>query len=155
MLTTLCHFLNFDEWANRRVIESVRTVPAARAKALGPLAHLLTAERAWLERILGDDSTTDFWPEATLDDCVSWLDENRAAWDRFSNGARGGDAGGIVSYRNSKGVEYRTPLSEILTHLLTHGAHHRGQVLQLVREEGGSPIPVDYIVFVREVEGQP
>ncbi len=155
MLTTLRHFLTYDEWANRRAIEAVRTVPAGRAKAIGPLAHLLVAEKAWLERILGDDSTTEFWPPATVESCEALLAENRAAWHRFLAGATDADMTGVISYRNSKGVAFNTPLREILTHLLTHGAHHRGQVLQLVREEGGSPITVDYIVFVREVENQP
>lgn len=155
MLDRLRHFLRYDDWANRRAIESVRTVPAANAKALRPLAHLLIAELGWIERMLGDNTRSAFWPAMSLDECIALADELQAKWSDFVASSTEDAGGVVVSYRNSRGEPFHTPQHEIFAHLLTHGAHHRGQVLHLVREEGGAPITTDYIVFVREVEQQP
>jgi uncharacterized damage-inducible protein DinB len=51
--------------------------------------------------------------------------------------------------RTSKGVEFRTPVRDVLTHLVMHSAYHRGQIAQAVREAGGQPAATDYIVYAR------
>lgn len=53
-------------------------------------------------------------------------------------------------YRTTQGVEFQTPIREVLTHLLMHSAYHRGQVAAAVREAGGKPAATDYVVFLRQ-----
>ena len=40
-----------------------------------------------------------------------------------------------VEYRNTKNEEFATPLVNILTHVVIHGAYHRGQIARVI----GSP----------------
>jgi uncharacterized damage-inducible protein DinB len=56
----------------------------------------------------------------------------------------------VATYKNSRGVEYRTAYRDMLMHVLMHSAYHRGQVAMAIRAEGGEPANTDYIGFVRE-----
>jgi uncharacterized damage-inducible protein DinB len=55
----------------------------------------------------------------------------------------------VVSYKNSKGTEFRNTIREILTHVALHGQYHRGQINQLLRVADLEPINVDFITFKR------
>ena len=56
---------------------------------------------------------------------------------------------GDLSYQTLKGIEYRTPIQDVLMHLVLHSAYHRGQVTAAVREAGGKPALTDYVVYLR------
>jgi len=56
---------------------------------------------------------------------------------------------GELVYKTTKGIEYRTPVGDILMHLVLHSAYHRGQVAAAIREAGGKPAPTDYVVYAR------
>jgi uncharacterized damage-inducible protein DinB len=86
-------------------------------------------------------------------DCEALLEENQAAYAALLNRLGEGDLARIASYKNSKGVAYRTSYLDILTHVAFHSAYHRGQVASAVREAGGEPAYTDYIVWERETAG--
>ena len=44
---------------------------------------------------------------------------------------------------------------DILFHLASHGAYHRGQISVTLRHSNLEPVNTDYITFVRELAGQP
>jgi uncharacterized damage-inducible protein DinB len=137
------------EWADARTLEMVRTTGDARAREL--LAHVLATERVWMSRIrTGDSSHLEIWPDLDLEACEAWRRENVAAYRRLLGSLDSGDVDEEIGYRNSSGVEFATPLGEILTHVALHGSHHRGQIARRVREVGGEPRNVDFIQYVRE-----
>ncbi|MBK6429137.1 MAG: DinB family protein [Blastocatellia bacterium] len=155
MIAQLEHFLNYNAWANLRAIASIRTVPVAGSKALDPLSHLLIAERFWLHRILGLPNPEGEWATMPLNECEAYAGETHARFKAFLEGVSEGHLSGTIHYSNLKGEPFDTPLRDILTHLYTHGVHHRGQVLSAVRAEGGEPLTLDYIAFEREAGPQP
>ena len=55
-----------------------------------------------------------------------------------------------INYTNQHGLSYVTSVRDILFHLASHGAYHRGQVSIVLRESGLEPVNTDYITFVRE-----
>lgn len=137
------------EWANRRSLEAVRRSGSPEARRL--LAHVLGAERVWLRRIeRGDSSGLEIWPELSPAECRGLLSGNLAALRRLLRGLAPDDLGREVAYRNSRGTGFRTPVGEILLHVLLHGAHHRGQIARCLREEGEVPVNIDLITFVRQ-----
>lgn len=65
------------------------------------------------------------------------------------------DLGAVVRYRNTKGEEFATPVIDILTHVVVHGAYHRGQIAKALGRAGTRAVNTDYITFARSVEPAP
>ena len=82
------------------------------------------------------------------------LEETNRRWSAYLNRVTPEGLGQDIVYRNTKGVEFATLLQDILMHLVTHSAYHRGQVAAAVREAGGKPAATDYVVWVRQVKAR-
>lgn len=140
-------------WADRRVLELLRSSPAAgeNEDAARLLAHLLAAERVWLLRLLGEDgSVQPIWPELTLEEMEAMSTANRTGYTRFLAALTEPGLEREAEYRNSTGAAFRTRVVDVLTHVALHGSHHRGQVARAVRAIGVAPVNTDYITYVRE-----
>lgn len=145
----------YNRWANRLAFNSLKQSSGHSAKALRAFVHLLVAEREWLTRLRENKDTTgfDFWPEMSLDDCEVLMDETHAVYAALLDGVAESDLARFASYKNSKGVAYRTSFRDVLTHVVCHSTYHRGQVAMAVRAEGGEPAYTDYVAWVRENDG--
>ena len=151
-LETIRQLFTYNHWANRRILDSFEDPPNRRGEAVRVLAHLLIAEKMWLVRLLKNEDTTgfNFWPELSLAECEALANENQKAYAVLFDNLTEKALDAVATYKNSKGVEYRTSFRDILLHVAFHGTYHRGQVARLVRAEGGTPAYTDYIAFVRE-----
>jgi uncharacterized damage-inducible protein DinB len=148
----LRNLLNYNDWANQRVIASLKGASNPPAKAIRSLAHLLIAEQTWLQRLLENADTTgfDFWPPSSLDECEALAEGVSKSYREVAAGLTEEKLESVSTYKNSKGVEYRTSYRDLLTHVLMHSAYHRGQVAMAVRAGGGEPAYTDYIGYERE-----
>jgi uncharacterized damage-inducible protein DinB len=54
-----------------------------------------------------------------------------------------------MSYTTLAGVPYRTPLWQMVLHVVNHGSHHRGQITNMLRQLGVKPANLDLIAFYR------
>ena len=143
----------YDSWANRQCLAAMRAA-AVPPEALGRMAHVLSAQKLWLERILQQPQTLPVWPTATLDDCTTLADENASSWQnylkRLANRFTPGSLDDTVEYRNSKGEPWSSRVEDILTHVLFHSAYHRGQIALQMRAAGTEPAHTDFIHAVRQ-----
>jgi uncharacterized damage-inducible protein DinB len=135
----------YDDWANREEVARLRDVGAPPA-AVRLLAHIIAAQSLWLARLRGQPPTMAVWPELTLDQCSSELEILRDGWRDF---LRGVELDSKIEYRNSKGEPWSSSVDDVLTHVLMHGAYHRGQIATVVRQGGDVPAYTDYIHAVR------
>ena len=148
-LLSFQHLAAYDVWANRR-LASVLTDDHARAIRL--LAHAATSELTWLRRIAGTQptsQTSDFWPDTDAEGCRALVEDAAAAMHAFLDRLDEDGLAQKATYRNSKGIAYRTPVSEVLTHVCFHSHYHRGQAATALREAGVDPPWTDYIAWVR------
>lgn len=154
MKAHLERMIRWMAWADRRVMEALRSQPGNRGESLPLLAHLLAAEHIWLARLNGREPVHPVWPQLDLAECEKLADENAAG---YAGLIRQTDEAGLqaaVRYRNSQGEEFRTAAIDILTQVLSHGAYHRGQVVRELKENGGRAASTDYITFVRSADSQ-
>jgi uncharacterized damage-inducible protein DinB len=146
----------YDHWANRECIAAIGATGSVSADTIARMAHILSAQKLWLERILQQPQTTPVWPQITTDDCSALADEMSAAWGNYLNPAApgnrvaAGSLGSPVEYRNSKGEPWSSRVEDILIHVLFHSAYHRGQIALQMRASGIAPPYTDFIHAVRQ-----
>lgn len=137
------------DWADQRVLASLRSAANAPAKAHEIYAHVLGSEHVWLSRINGTTAQLAVWPNLTLDDCARVGPANVAGFRKLLSTLSDDDFGREITYRNSAGDQFTSTVEDILTHATMHGSYHRGQVASLIRAGGDTPSPTDYIAFAR------
>jgi uncharacterized damage-inducible protein DinB len=138
----------YDKWAIDRTIATLTEPENARARLM--LAHLLWAEKIWMMRLLGEDSSTQSnFDDLSLPECIAMAEELQDAYSKYLEEMDEAGLDRVISYRNTAGEPYQTPIRDILMHVAIHGAYHRGQVAMLVRDGGGTASGTDYILFTR------
>ncbi len=55
-----------------------------------------------------------------------------------------------ITYQNWQGQTFTNTLAEILLHLHSHSAYHRGQIAQEIRRRGNDFLDTDFILTVRK-----
>lgn len=151
----------YNRWANRRLLEAAaaldddalgRDLGSSFPSVLATLRHIASADWVWLRRWAGESPTgppADWSPTS--------LDAIRSAWEeveaeRSAVLAALDDAAleREVEYRNTAGVAYTNRMDQMLRHVVNHSTYHRGQVVTMLRQLGGSAPATDLIAFHRE-----
>ncbi len=141
---------DYDYWANSETLASLRTVPSGTEKPRKTFNHVIGAQRIWMARFENPaPPLAQPWPDLTLEECASAIEDLHRRWKDVLDNVTPEKLAGDLAYRNLKGNEYKTPIQDVLMHLVLHSAYHRGQIAAAVREAGGKPAPTDYVVFVR------
>lgn len=141
---------DYDSTANGRILDALRNAPSVGADVRELLAHILAAKQVWITRLRGEASSDlPIWPAWSVAACADVIEENRADYGAFLADITETDLTTPVAYPNSRGTTFRTPVRDVLMHVLVHGGHHRGQIARAMREAGAEPINTDYITHVR------
>lgn len=147
----LRELFRYNDWANRRVVVSLKENDCERARLI--LAHLLTTEQEYFERLYGKDSTGfDFWPDLSLAECGDLAKEVSGRYEKL---IRGFDEEGLditARYRTSQGTRCENTYRELLSHVVLHSSIHRGNIILKLREAGFVPPKIDYIIYLRETK---
>jgi uncharacterized damage-inducible protein DinB len=155
LLTQNRQLLLYTLWANRLVLETAASIPhealtrdagVSFGSLLGTMAHILRSQRRWLARFTGQmlpeavefpdlESLSAGWAEtaAQLEFFLASLTEDQLAAD--------------ITWVDSDGPVYTTPLWQPVTHMVNHSTFHRGQVVSLMRQLGYQPPKTDLIHF--------
>jgi uncharacterized damage-inducible protein DinB len=140
----------YDEWANREVLASIRAAGLENDRSLQLMAHILAAERVWLERLKQVPQSVPVWPKPDMSQCEAEAAELGGQWLEFLDLITAGDVSQSISYKNSKGEEWSNTIVDVLTHVVMHSAYHRGQIATHMRSIGQTPAYTDFIHGVRQ-----
>jgi uncharacterized damage-inducible protein DinB len=149
MVSHLQRLFAYDHWANKEVLASLQKI-AAPARSVSLLAHILSAERLWLERIEGRPQTLPVWPDFTLQQCENEIGDISRQYERFLRGKNDDTLTEKVTYTNSKGESFTSEVQDILMHVIMHSAYHRGQIALDMRAAGFEPAYTDFIHSIRQ-----
>lgn len=139
----------YDQWANREVLVAMRA-GGADERSLQLMAHILSAECLWLERIQQKPQSSPVWPKCDLDQCEAQAAEIGQLWREYLESLAVDDFSQSVSYKNTAGESWSSTVGDILTHVLMHSAYHRGQIASHMRESGRTPPYTDFIHAIRK-----
>jgi uncharacterized damage-inducible protein DinB len=160
------HFLrqcDYQVWANQILFDSLARLHPDALRApeglyfgsiLHTVDHMLTVLRLWSARLRGERPDIDLgvihhpdWDE--LRHCLQretrqfrhWLEAQPAQW-----------FGQRTGYPRLNGERQENAVCDVITHLMLHFVHHRGQISG-VATRLGAPVPeMDFIYFVRAME---
>ncbi|THF62130.1 DinB family protein [Pseudothauera rhizosphaerae] len=160
------HFIrqtDYQLWANQVLFDSLaRLQPEALEAQEGlffgsihhTVDHLLVVLRLWAAQLRGESPAVDFhrigeprWTELKhglqheLRHFRHWLAQRQQA-----------EFDGMVRYTRSGGEVHHATLADILTHLMNHFTHHRGQISAVATRLGAPAAEMDFIYFVRDME---
>ncbi|RIV18454.1 damage-inducible protein DinB [Fibrisoma montanum] len=150
MKNYLIHLLNYEAWANKRVIQALETLDAPPARAVQVMGHILSAQQIWIGRVTKEPTFVAIWEDIP----IAWMAEmadrqHRKLVNHITNLAET-ELLAPIDYVTSKDQPFQNTVLDILTHMSHHSAYHRGQVVQLVRQMLPDAPVTDFIVWVRE-----
>jgi len=149
MIAPIRRLFVHDDWANREVLGSIRA-SGSPVRPLKLMSHIFSAERLWLERMKGLGQTFPVWPDFTLQQCEEQAAGLCLLWKEFLSPANEADLSVPVSYKNTKGESFTSQNEDVLLHVITHSAYHRGQIAADMRAAGFAPAYTDFIHAVRQ-----
>lgn len=134
---------DYELWTTSKWIEFVQNLPN-NEKALEVINHIIGTQYGWLKRIT--DSTKDFTVPELTNNPQKDLESMVAAWQEFTN-ERNLDK--VVHFSGKDGEEFSCSIIRIQSHVLNHGAYHRGQLRQICDEMGWDDFPeTDFIYYL-------
>jgi uncharacterized damage-inducible protein DinB len=140
---------SYTSWADRETLASLERTGAPPARARQIMAHILSAEQLWLSRLRSEAPTGPVWPEWTLAQCAASADHIHAQWRAYLGTLTVDDMSVRIFYSTTQGDRFSNEVGEVLTHVVTHGAYHRGQIAAELRRTGFTPALTDFIHAAR------
>lgn len=109
-------------------------------------AHMITAVDVWMNRVEGIQAPFTLFPTWSLEEVN---ERHEASLARIRRVVETTSIDHEVRYKTSEGTEFYNTLGEILLHLHSHSAYHRGQIAQEIRRQGREYLDTDFIFTVR------
>ncbi len=141
---------DYDIWANRTLLELFEKQFPVNTRIYELMSHMLSAKKIWLERVVGVPQSQAVWSERLPEEIKNDNELYDAEWQTFVEGLSAADYEKKIHYTNSMGMTFDTRLVDIITHVINHGTHHRGNIMTMMKEEGYVLPYLDFIWFVRE-----
>jgi len=154
---------DYQHWADEVLFECLgRLDPAALLEPQGlffgtihhTIDHMLVVAELWRLRLQGESPIVDLkalhhpdWRELKAGlrqetrELQHWLERRT---DPFFESE--------IAYRSIDGKERRNWVRDVLTHMMAHRVHHRGQVSAVITRLGGPAPEMDYIYYKRSVD---
>lgn len=145
----LAILLGYEKWANKKILDALKTLAEQDERCLDLMSHILLVQMVWHNRIVNKPQPP-IWNKMPLEELYKIHEENSKTLDAFFTKLTDKDLFGTVKYADSKGHPYENTLKDLLTHLFNHGTHHRGQIKERLRGKVSEMPLTDLIFFLRE-----
>ncbi|MBA3648219.1 MAG: DinB family protein [Chitinophagales bacterium] len=135
-----------DEQLNKEMVSSFPTIKKM-------LLHIWDAQDIWMERFDGLSPAT--WPSSDFNgskkDLIAGVLKSSELLNQKVLNYSKKDLKQEVAYTTMKGNSGKSPVYEMLAHVVNHGSYHRGQLISMLRAAGITDLPAtDLIAYLRE-----
>lgn len=144
----------YEDWANARVLVFLEGRPDDR-RLLDIFGHLIAESLPWLCLLRGEPvpEALECAPHWSVGDCRANLASVQARLSLTLDRLAEGDLDAPVASPEPAGRTFSNTVIEVLTHLLTHGQHHRGQIEGIAEHETGTYLATSYMPYLRQRSG--
>ena len=146
------HLLKYNDWATREAADSINGLEIKEERLVELLSHLVSAQKNWLNRILGRNVYVSLWEKHAVQECINQSTDITAEWINLLESFKDKDIERRIEYKNTKGEKFSNTIKDILTHVINHSTYHRAQIAQKVKALGEKPAVTDYIVYQRQFQ---
>lgn len=141
--------LKYNHWANLQVAIAMSEVEDPKEYGSRLLSHIMHAERMWLFRVTGKDtSDINLWEIVPVIFDLAGSGSITGEWLQVMAESTIEDFAKEIPYYTTEKEFKKAQLEDIITHLLNHSSYHRGQLMSYIRRQGGQVPRVDYIYYV-------
>ncbi len=140
----------YDAWANREVLTSLRATVTPPARALERMAHILSAQHVWFDRLKQQAQAFPVWPNFSLEQCEAEAGKLAVLWKDYLMAMPEAGLAAMVTYKNTAGQSWTSRVEDVLMHVIMHSAYHRGQIASDTRAAGFTPASTDFISAIRQ-----
>jgi uncharacterized damage-inducible protein DinB len=147
----LIDFFKYNDWANRKLLESMKQMPdpLESEKMFG---HMAFSYKKWLNRItLEQPDSSLSWNDATppLGELESYWAEGVHKWLNFLETLPENELQKEIQFqRPTDNKRFGVLLVQIALQINYHQIHHRAQIARIIRQQGLTPPATDYIYTV-------
>ena len=144
--------LAHDRWGTRQILDACSKLSDEQFHQrfeIGPgslhdtITHMLGAMRAWTQLLAGQEMGARLEKDGrrSMGELVGLLD---ICANEFASEAVRLPLEAMVS-RTREGKIYQFTRGAVLTHVATHGMHHRAQCLNMLKQLGVKPLPLSSV----------
>jgi len=153
MKTYFLKLYQYNQWANKRVLDCLQSQQVADERTLTIMSHVISALFIWLNRIEGKPNDAyPLWKQYSVAELIKLNAEITERWLKFVTETD--DFNRMLVYNNYVGDPYKNNVEQIMIHLVNHSTYHRGQVAMMLRQNGLEPINTDFITYDRVITDQ-
>ncbi len=110
------------------------------------MSHIVNAHQIWLERMRGERMSVKVFELRTYEQLSNQIEKNHKDTAEILESKSLDEA---VNYVNTQRQRFRNTIAEMFLHLFNHSSYHRGQINQLLVQEGKPAMVSDFIVYSR------
>lgn len=158
-LTTLPSLFAYKAWANAELFARLATLPSGQAEALHScirtLNHIYVVDRIFRAHLSGETHPFDATNTKATPTLAELRDEVKATDDWYASYVAGLAQPALseaLSFTFTDGDSGRMTREEMLLHVITHGAYHRGNVGQVLKSISVAPPRDLYTKFLHVSE---
>ena len=161
MKKLLTNYTVYNLWANERICKKASLdlslldleTKSSFNTVRKTLLHIWDAETIWYKRLKDESLRT--WPaenyDGSFDEFSKEFLNGSDLFCRFVAGKNEEELSEVLKYKSLSGVDFATPISDIILHCMNHSTFHRGQIYTMMRTVGITELQsIDYITFTRE-----
>jgi len=140
-------FIRYTELADKEILDVFNSTSKNMPDVERLFSHVLNAQHIWISRIEGTPIQFEIWQEHAKKD---FEEISRINFKRIKATFAEKELGEIITYKDSRGNEYKNKVGEMYMQMLNHSTYHRGQIVSMFKREGFVPPVTDYIYFKRK-----
>lgn len=149
MKTYLIQLLDYELWANLRVIDALDSVTNPPTRAIAVMGHVLAAQHIWYGRMAHESVFVSVWEEIPVSWMIETAERQHNQLISYIETLTEQELDQPVKYVTTKGAHFQNTRLDMLTQMSHHAAYHRGQIVQLIRPLLNEAPVTDYIVWKR------
>lgn len=131
---------------NNDFIGHITEQAPANERILILLSHIINSQQVWLERMSGKSMSVKPFELRSTEELFM---QNQHNYDITAQFIAERDLDEKIQYVNTQRKRFENSISEMFIHLFNHASYHRGQINQLLVQEGKAAMVSDFIVYNR------